>query len=76
MRPFWIRNPITLLRWRSFDRGILGRDRRWILLWVILVAGRGLRHIVRRRPEVVAIERLAPGSSVVVRALTASRGKR
>ena len=76
MRPVWIRNPVTLLRWRSFDRGVMGRSRRWFVLWAVLVAGRGIRSLLRRRPEVVAIERLAPGSSVVVRALTGTRGKR
>jgi hypothetical protein len=76
MRPFWITRPLTLLRWRSFERGVMGRRRRWTVLWAILITGRGLRYLVRRRPEVVAIEHIAPGSAIVVRALTGVRGKK
>ena len=62
------------LRRASFDRGLLGGSRPWIVLGALLWAVRGLRLATRRQGGVVWRGVLAEGETITVRAR--ARGRR
>lgn len=69
--------PIVTLRQMSVWRGLLGSSRGWRALGITLWSFHLLRRLLGRNPELVAIERLKPGQSMVVTALVPeSTGRR
>lgn len=56
------------LRRASFDRGLLGGSRPWIVVGALLWAARGLRIATRRQGGVVWRGVLAEGETITVRA--------
>jgi hypothetical protein len=69
-----LRSPIGGLRSMAVQRGVLGGRRGWMILAAVLWGARLLRRASSRRPEIVAIERLQPGQSVHITALSSRRG--
>lgn len=61
------------LRRASFDRGLLGGSRLWILVGALLWAARGLRLATRRQGGVVWRGVLAEGETITVRARPGGR---
>lgn len=70
-----LRSPIGGLRSLAVRRGVVGGSRGWMILAGVLWGARVLRRASSRRPEVVAIERLQPGQSVHITALSRRRGE-
>lgn len=66
----------TSLRRNAFYKGLLGPSTGWRRVFVALVVGRAVRSIWKREPKVAAIEVLAPGQSVEVRALAPQRRRK
>jgi hypothetical protein len=54
-----------LLR-RGLQRGVLGGERRWLVLGGIALGVKVLRRLAGNEPEVVYSEKLAPGEALVV----------
>jgi len=61
------------LRRASFDRGLLGGSRPWVVVGAVLWAARGLRIATRRQGGVVWRGVLAEGETITVRARTGGR---
>jgi len=55
------------LRRASFDRGLLGGSRPWVVVGALLWAARGLRVATRRQRGVVWRGVLAEGETITVR---------
>jgi hypothetical protein len=58
--------PAHFLRRRGLYRGVLGGNRAWLTVFVIMVSGRVLRNIVARSEQVAAVERLGPGQRLLI----------
>lgn len=67
IRP-WL-TPVTTLRRSAMNRGLLGGSGAWTALFITLVLARRMRRVVGRSDEVVSIEKLQPGETVVLRAI-------
>lgn len=63
------------LRRASFDRGLLGGSRPWVVVGAVLWAARALRIATRRQRGVVWSGALADGETLVVRARPGGRRK-
>jgi hypothetical protein len=61
----WMRR----VRLRAFRRGAIGGDRWWQLLFRLMILRRVWVSITHPAPEVLSVEKLTPGQSVIVRAL-------
>jgi hypothetical protein len=59
----------ALLATRGFKRGVLGKDTKWLIVFVGVVAGRLLRRGFAKGEELAAIEKLQPGQSILIRAI-------
>jgi hypothetical protein len=76
-----IRNPLFLtpsvyIFNKSVASGILGKSRFWKTIGFILISRRMLRRIMGSEPRTVAIERIAPGESLILRGVTGRPPKR
>jgi hypothetical protein len=69
-------SPSVYVRTTAVRRGVLGGDRFWRTIAVMIVAGEVLRRVFGRSPELLSIERLEPGQSVQIRTLPASERRR
>jgi hypothetical protein len=49
-------------------RGLLGGSRPWTILWAVLVTRRLLKRLLRDEGEVVYLEELEPGETIVISA--------
>lgn len=54
------------LRRRSMLAGPLGGNRRWTLVWALLVGIRLFRRLTHPKPEIVYSEKLEPGESLLI----------
>jgi hypothetical protein len=58
--------PGLYLRRHSFYRGVLGGNRGWLTLFLVLMTGRAFRRIAAKSERTAAIERLGPGQRLVI----------
>jgi hypothetical protein len=58
--------PTHYLRRHSFYRGVLGGNRAWLTLFVVMVGGRVLRNLVAKTEQIAAVERLGPGQRLLI----------
>lgn len=64
-------SPIAYARRAGIYRGLLGGNRRWLIIGgTVIVAGR-LRRMFGKQPEVVTIEQLKPGQPIRLEAIAA-----
>lgn len=77
-RLWWlgIVSPMQMARRRAVRYGFVGGERLWRFIGLTMVIRELLRRIFGRRPEYVALERLAPGQSVQVTAIPSARSSR
>jgi hypothetical protein len=54
-------SPAALIRSRAIQRGILGADRGWRILAIVIFGRRFLKRAFGRNPELLATEELKPG---------------
>jgi hypothetical protein len=57
---------------RAFNEGLFGRSRLWRTAAYAIIARRALRHVMRSDARTVAIEKIRPGETVILRGVTAS----
>lgn len=62
------------LRGRGVARSVLSGRRGWLVVTVLMWAGRLLKKAISRPAKVVAVERLEPGQSLTVSALAPDDG--
>jgi len=60
----------------SWYRGVLGGDRFWFRVGMALFAARLVSRIWSKEPQVVAVERLAPGQSIQITSIAPAKKKR
>lgn len=65
-----VRSPISGLRSLALRRGLLGGSRPWMIVAGVLWGLRLLRRASGRRPELLAVERLKPGQTLQITALS------
>ena len=62
-------SPIAYARRAGIYRGLLGGDRRWLIIGgTVIVAGK-IRRMLGRQPEIVTIEQLKPGHPIRLEAI-------
>lgn len=64
-----ILSPSYFIRKASINRGLLGDDRFWRTIFMLMMGRRLLRKLAGSEPEVVALERLEPGQFVRIEAI-------
>lgn len=57
---------LSLLLRHGFRKGVLGGNRRWLVVGGAALGVRVLGRLARREPEVVYCEELSPGEALVV----------
>jgi hypothetical protein len=57
---------IPYLRGRAALRGPLGGSRGWTIVWGVLLAARVLRWLTRPKQEVLLLERVGPGETLLI----------
>lgn len=62
-------SPFVLLRRRALQRGVLGGNRLWTAVAVVVWGTRLLRRVLGRHEIVVARDELKPGQALTVRDL-------
>lgn len=65
-----------MLRTRSLREGLVKGRRGWFAIGVVVWSLRGLRLLGRRRAQVVSLEKVAQGQSVLIRAEAPSGRRR
>ena len=71
-RPPLFPSPRHVVVRRAINEGLFGRSRLWRTVAFAVIARRTLRHVMRSDPRTVAIERIRPGETVILRGVTAS----
>lgn len=61
--------PSTYIRRAAVKKGVLGDDRFWRTVFLLITGRRVLRRILGSEPEVVAVEKLQPGQFVRIEAI-------
>jgi hypothetical protein len=62
-------SPFAYARRAGIYRGLLGGDRRWLIIGgTVIIAGR-IRRMLGRQPEIVTIEELKPGHPLRLEAI-------
>jgi hypothetical protein len=64
------------VRRAAMRHALLGRSTTWRVAALLVFGAPSVRRLLGRRPEVVSVERLAPGQSVVVTRLRPGEGRR
>lgn len=67
-RPSVLR-PSFYVRRASISKGLLGDDRFWRMVFILLTGRKALRKVMGSEPERVAIEKLEPGQFVRIEAI-------
>jgi hypothetical protein len=62
-------SPVQSLRRLGFYRGVLGGNRTWTGLFVVLVGARALKKVVAKSEEVAATDKLLPGQRLTIIAI-------
>lgn len=69
-RPY-ILSPIAQARRQFVVKGVLGGNRRWLLIGGVVYAGYFVRRMFGKNTEVVLIEKLVPGQPIRLEAIPA-----
>jgi hypothetical protein len=59
--------PSALLFSNAMRKGIFGDSRLWKVVGIAILTRRGLKKVLGSEPQTVAIERLKPGETIVLR---------
>jgi hypothetical protein len=62
-------SPVRALTTRGLREGVFGDSRVWLGICLVYLGLRFARRLLSRTEETVAIDRLAPGQTIVVRAI-------
>jgi hypothetical protein len=54
---------------KAVNRGVVGGDRRWQAVAAAVALSSAIRATTKPTPEILSVERLTPGQSVLVRSL-------
>lgn len=68
-RPAGLLRPSVLVRRASISKGLLGDDRFWRTIFLLMMGRRAMRKIMGSDPEVVALDRLEPGQFMTIEAI-------
>lgn len=66
-RPRGYLHPSTILYRKSLRQGIFGDSRVWKAIGIAILARRAFRKIMGSDPRTVAIERIKPGETIILR---------
>ena len=69
-------SPSMLVVRRAMVDGLFGDSRTWKLIAFAIIGRRMLRRIMGSEPQTVAIERIRPGETVILRGVTRRHPKR
>lgn len=64
------------LRRTSFNRGLLGDDRVWRAVFMVLTGRRMLKKVMGSEPTLVATEQIEPGSTIQISSIDPVAAKR
>lgn len=73
-RPSYL-SPLALARRNGLYKGLIGGDRRWLVVGGTLWGLRTLRKALGKNEEVIALEKLKPGQWMSLRTISASEQK-
>jgi hypothetical protein len=73
-RPSYL-SPFALARRNGLYKGVLGGDRRWLVVGGVVWGARFLRKSLGKSEQVVALEKLEPGQWMSVRAISPAERK-
>lgn len=59
--------PSALIFSNAMRKGIFGDSRVWKAVGVAILARRGLRKVMGSEPQTIAVERIKPGETVILR---------
>jgi hypothetical protein len=62
-------SPSLLVRRRALTQGVLGNDRLWRAIAAVMFGASFLKRTLGRTEEIVTVERLRPGQTIVLRAI-------
>ncbi|MET0146715.1 MAG: hypothetical protein ABW328_18285 [Ilumatobacteraceae bacterium] len=63
-------SPSMLLFRRSMVSGVFGKSRVWKIIGFAILANRIVRRLMGSDPRTVAIERIGPGETLILRGVT------
>jgi len=63
-------SPTMLFVRRAMVEGFRGENKVWRLIMILIVANRLLRRIMGSDPRTVVVEKIGPGETVILRAVT------
>ena len=64
------------VRRTSFNRGLLGDDRVWRVVFLALTGRRMLKRVLGSEPQLVATERIEPGATIQISSIDPLAAKR
>jgi hypothetical protein len=67
-RPSYL-SPFALARRNGLYKGLLGGDRRWLIIGGTLWGARSLRKALGKNEEIVALEKMEPGQWMSLRTI-------
>jgi hypothetical protein len=67
--------PAAVIRRSGFRKGVLGRDRVWLAVWVVFMGVTTLKRQLGRRSQFVSVDFLRPGEVVGIRTIPVSSAK-
>ena len=69
-------SPSMLVMRRAMFDGLFGDSRVWKVLAFVIIGRRMLQRIMGSQPRVVAVERIRPGETLIMRGVTGRPPKR
>ncbi len=69
-------SPFVRARREFVYKGLLGGNRKWLVIGGIVYVGAGLRRTFGKHPEIVLIEKLVPGQPIRLEAIPAPTRRR
>ncbi len=69
-------SPSMLIMRRAMVDGLFGDSRVWKVLAFVIIGRRMLQRIMGSEPRVVAVERIRPGETLIMRGVTGRPPKR
>jgi hypothetical protein len=67
--PLFPRPRFAIVR-RAMNEGVFGDNRFWKAIGFAIIGRRIFRHIMQSEPRLVAVEKLKPGQTIVLRGVT------
>ena len=62
---------VNALRGQGLRKGVVGGNRRWLTIWVVVAAGQTMHKLLKAKPTIERIQ-LKPGESIVITDLGAA----